>query len=74
MRCHHVTVGKLDLEGGVRQSLYNLTFKFNNVVLWQKYPLLTGIGGVQLSLSPETRTFYGQPPLSANVKCCGVKR
>lgn len=44
-----MTVGKLNLEGGVGQSLNNLTFKFNNVILWQKYLLLTGVGGIRLS-------------------------
>lgn len=35
---HNMTVGQLDFEGGIGQSLYNRTFKFNNVILWQNNP------------------------------------
>ena len=35
---YDVLVGKLYLEGGVGQSLYYRTFKFNNVILWQNNP------------------------------------
>ena len=31
-------VGQLDLEGGVRQGLYNGTLKLNNIVFGQKNP------------------------------------
>jgi hypothetical protein len=35
---HYMIVGQLDLEGGVRQSLYNGTLKLNNIVFGQKNP------------------------------------
>ena len=35
---YDMLVGKLYLEGGVRQCLYYRTFKFNNVILWQNNP------------------------------------
>ena len=38
MSGHYMTVGKLYLEGGVRQCLYDCTFKFNYVILWQNNP------------------------------------
>ena len=35
---HDVTIGQLDFEGGIGQSLYNRSFKFNNVILRQNNP------------------------------------
>ena len=36
--CYYMPIGKLYLEGGVRQCLYDCTFKFNYVILWQNNP------------------------------------
>ena len=38
VRGHYVAVGKLYLEGGVRQSLNYRAFKFDNVILRQNNP------------------------------------
>ena len=36
--CYYMLVGKLYLEGCVRQCLYDSTFKFNNIIFWQNNP------------------------------------
>ena len=41
--CYYVPVGKLYLEGSVRQSLNDCTLKFNHIVLWQNNPSSTFI-------------------------------
>ena len=38
MSCYDMLVGKLYLEGGIRQRLYYRTFKFNNIILCQNNP------------------------------------
>ena len=35
---HYMLIGKLYLEGGVRQRLNYRTLKFNNIILWQNNP------------------------------------
>ena len=35
---YYMAVGKLYLEGCVRQCLYDCTFKFDNIILWQNNP------------------------------------
>ena len=38
---HHVTVGQAHLEGGVGESLHNLAFKLNDIILrHEEFPLL----------------------------------
>ena len=38
MSCYDMLVGKLYLEGGIRQRLYYRAFKFNNIILCQNNP------------------------------------
>ena len=38
MCSNYVLIGKLYLEGGVGQCLYDRTFKFDYVILWQNNP------------------------------------
>ena len=38
MRRYYMAIGKLDFKGGVRQSLYYRTFKFDYVILRQNNP------------------------------------
>jgi len=38
MRCHDMSVRKLDFEGRVRKILNDSTLKLYNVILWQNNP------------------------------------
>ena len=61
MSGYYVTVGKLYLEGRVRQCLNYRTFKFNNIILWQNNPSSAIISVTYTSTLPaliHKRRYY----------------